>query len=790
MDTRAAAGLFLLPWAGGSLLALLGAGCGKAEYQPRAVAGAYFDFASELHCADRWSEVDMLRVSEYSARAHLAHGWSLPENSATSPYPGLWAESARPSLRFWIVEPGPRTVAFRALGGRLAEPRPPTPAHFTLNGAPAGEFSISESITAIELTLPVELQHAGLNELAFEIQGGIRPSVELEGNADARFLSGYFSDLTVNVLDPEQRRRCEQRAALVPGGSRVAADGATLEQASGSVIRYALALPPGAVFESELACASGSEDALFRVRLRDDEGTDELLVDEAVEGGDRPHLVHADLGRYAGRDVELEFSLEALEEPRAALAGRWLRPVLLAEAPAPVATAPDVALALGRARERLARAPVIVLLMDAFNPDFMSAYGGRAGLTPNLDRLALEGKRFEHAFTSASYTIAAVGSVLTSAPAWQHGAWNQSLRLLDSVETWGERFQRAGYRTGAIVCSGNGSASFGYQRGFEQFLEVFRGLPFGRPIAAAKEVLAGVEELLAADDGRPLMLWFHLLEPHEPYGAREPWGQPLDPNYEGSIRGDTETLVAIRERKLEPSARDLQHLQALYEEGVAYVDHLVGRIRERLEQQGLWQDAVVVLLSDHGEAFLAHHTDEYVGISHGLSTFSDMTHIPLVVRLPEGSGLDTTPTRALVANIDVFATVADLVGVPLPPIARGMSFAPTLFGAANGGRRRLVMHSYPRDQKNFLPELALIREPYKYVVDSGVREALYDLSRGLFESDDLLQQKPVLAAVLRQALRRTVDFDPLTGKQPADAVQSTQLDDEVQRQLEALGYGR
>jgi len=772
---------------------MLVAACAKAEYRPRAVANAAFDFVAEHPHADRWTEVGDLRITEPSARVHLARGWSFPEHSKASAYPGVWAASARPSLRFWIAEPGPRTISFRVLGGRSKEPRPPNHAEFALNGKPAGEFLIPADAVSIELTLPAELQRTGLNELAFEIQGGFRPSVASENNADTRFLTGYFSDLKVSLLDPGQARGFEQRAELVPGGSRVVLDGQALAQASGSVIRYALELPSGAVFESELVFApseSGPDAARFQVRLRDDQGMDELLVDETVADGDGPNLVRADLAAYGERVVELELALASAADPRIPVRGLWGRPVLLAEPAADGAVAPEAAAALKRAHEQLASAPVIVMLLDAFNPDYMSAYGGREGLTPNLDRLAREGKRFERAFTSAAYTIPAVASILTSAPTWQHGAWNDSTRLLGSVETWSERFVRAGYRTAAIVCSGHGSSTFGYERGFEQFLEVFRRPHDGRGFADVKEVLIGVDEVLAADDGSPLMFWLHLLEPHEPYGPREPWGTPLDPTYTGSIRGDAETITAIKMWRLEPSARDLQHLEALYQEGIAYADHLVGRIRERLEQHGVWKDAVVVMLSDHGEAFLAHRTNEYVGMGHSTSTFSDMTRIPLVVRLPEGCGLDPTPTQTLVGNIDVFSTVADLVGVPLPAGARGTSFAPVLFGAERAGRRRLVVHSCSLRGKRFLPELALVQAPYKYVSTAGSDEALYDLSQDLSESENLLQRKPVLAAMLRQELRREVGFGLASGELHPPAAEPTQLDEELLRQLEALGYGR
>jgi arylsulfatase A-like enzyme len=777
--------------AAGALLASSFGGCGEhgTRYEPR--ADAYLDLAAEHARADRWAEVAVLRITDYSSRAHLARGWSFPETTSKSPYPGVWARSPRPSLLFWITEPGERAISFQVLGGRGRSPRPPNRAKFALNGTPCGEFLIPADRTAVELALPAERQRPGLNELSFEIEGGIRPSVDLDNNEDSRFLTGFFSEPAVSLRDSGQRERAEQRARLVPDGSRVVLEGRAVMQASGSVIRHALEVPPGAAFESEIVVGmdgSGPDSARFLLRLRDDEGTDELLLDEVVARAKGGRRVHGDLGKYAGRRIELELSLESPQDPRAPVRGLWGRPVLLAEPPELAATAPPIDEALRRAREQLSSAPVIVMLLDAFNPDFMTAYGGRAGLTPNLDRLAREGVRFERAFSSAAYTIPAVASILTSRPTWEHGAWSDSTRLSSSVETWGERFLQAGYRTAAVVCTGNGSSAFGYERGFERFVEAFRGLPGGRPFALAGEVVARVDEVLAAGDGRPLMLWLHLLEPHEPYGAREPFGTPLDPDYTGSFRGDTKTIVDIRAWRLQPSVRDVQHLAAQYEEGVAYADHLVGRLRERLEERGLWQDAVVVLLSDHGEAFCAHRSDEYVGLGHNTSTFNDMTRIPLVVRLPEGIGLEPTTSQALVGNIDVFATLADLVGVPLPDGARGTSFAPVLFGAERGGRGHLVVHSSSYDSERFLPDMALMRGTYKYAYSTRWGEALYDLSRSVFEAENLAQAKPVLTAVMRQELRRELGFDFKTGPQRAPPSQPTDIDEETRNQIEALGY--
>ena len=206
------------------------------------------------------------------------------------------------------------------------------------------------------------------------------------------------------------------------------------------------------------------------------------------------------------------------------------------------------------------------------------------------------------------------------------------------MPTWPEQFTRAGYRTLGVVHSPNGSSLFGFERGFERFDEVFRDIEEGHQTALAEQVLPALDDMLAVDDDRPPFLWLHIVEPHEPYAPPAPFAGRYSKG--GSLTGDAETLWKIRDWKLAPTPAEVRELEAQYEENLAYVDDVFGRIRSRLEAAGIWDDAVIAVFSDHGEGFLNHEGKIFSGCGHGSNLWCGLRggDTWLACRVPGASG--------------------------------------------------------------------------------------------------------------------------------------------------------
>ena len=434
-------------------------------------------------------------------------------------------------------------------------------------------------------------------------------------------------------------------------------------------------------------------------------------------------------------------------------------------------------------RPELQGAPVIVILLDALNPSFLSCYGGRAGLTPNIDRLAAEGVRFTTAIAPAAYTISSIASLLTGAGVAVHRTWTwkpEGNHLPAGLPTLAERFAAAGYATAAIVHSPNGAAAFGFDRGFERFVDLWKSK---RPFPRAEDCWPALDELLAAGETRPPFLWLHILEPHEPYHPPDPWRGRLDPGYTGSFTGDPVQLWAIRNREVVPEARDLEHLRAEYEETLAYADHAVGGIRERLERAGLWDRALVALVSDHGEGFLEHQGKDHAGMGHGSTVYDEMVRVPLIVKLPRGAGPAGAVQAQLVASHDLLPALAELVGAVAPPGAPA---------AARAGRPFVISHSESHEKRRLVATWGLRDARWKLVETAGRPPELYDLEQDPGERHDLAAAQPERVEAMRTVLAASSGVDLGTGAGAQAAVPGGEAENpgELDEQLRALGYVR
>ena len=758
----------------------------------------HLDLAADLVHAEVLVERTEVHPSRIADRRHLTAGWSFPEHGDDSTVEKLrpiWNRDREAELAFHLAEVGPRTVRFRLNPFRAVSDEEPLGVTVSLNGQKLETHDLPPGGRWISISLPVVRQRVGLNRLLLTYDRLWRIRDHIEESEDIRMVSASCEAFLFEHGDPAQADRLAEGTFLLPEGVRPSprgADGAHgIEQRSGTLLRHHLRVPDGARLHASVGVdrvgEGGPAGASFRVTLTDEDGGATELASVTAELGGPWRTVAADLGAWAGRAVRLDLSLTAADGSPTPVVGTWASPSVVA--PEPAAQSPPSALT--RARERLDGAPVVLVLLDAFNPFFAPSYGGRPGIAPNLDRLQTEGAQFDLTYTPATYTISSVPSVLTSRYTWEHGAWNETTRLLDSVPTWPEAFREDGYRTVGLTCSINGSSLFGFDRGFEQFIDLYNELREGRETVIAEQVLEPLDGVLAGGDERPLFLWLHIVEPHEPYQPPAPYAGLYSGAVDSPITGDAATLWDIRLYRKQPTPLELAKLEAEYEDNITYVDAILGVIRERLEAAGIWDEAVVMVFSDHGEAFLDHGSPVLAGMGHGSTVYDDQARIPLWVRLPEGMKPTSTRLSALASNMDLLPTVADLVGVE-PPAGdlRGVSLAPVLFDTAARPRESAVSHTSNRMNPNrFLPTLAIRHGDWKYIHTSGGRDELYDLATDPGETEDLARQRPVIAGWLRQELRRKTGFRPDTGGLNLETGE-VELDEELLERMRALGYVR
>ena len=320
----------------------------------------------------------------------------------------------------------------------------------------------------------------------------------------------------------------------------------------------------------------------------------------------------------------------------------------------------------------LGRPPIVLIVFDALHAGHVGHLGYERDTTPNLDAIAAEGVSFSSAFAPAPYTLASIPSLLTGRRPDTHGVTSSGARLGDEETTLAEICARSGYRTLAAVGNFNGGERTGASQGFETFREMFRDPEFSgsssdaAPDAGLRLATADMfvdftsEELGRLDSAQPLFLYLHILEPHAPYVMpdeyRDLW---LDPDYDGPFAtGATQPFIDSLSGKLTVGERDTEAGRALYDGNLRWADHTLGLLRAQLEAAGLWDEALVIVTSDHGEAFWQHGR-----WGHNDHLFDEQLHVPLVVKLPAGRGLRGVVRDDLVSLLDVTPSICEWLDV-------------------------------------------------------------------------------------------------------------------------------
>lgn len=473
--------------------------------------------------------------------------------------------------------------------------------------------------------------------------------------------------------------------------------------------------------------------------------------------------VYASLGAAAGAATALALAVApsravALGGLGAGLAG-WLA-VLAASAalqrPAPPGLPP-----LPAAVER--RPDVVLVTLDTVRADHLSVYGYERDTTPGLEAFAREATLYTRALSASNLTLPSHASLLTGLYARQHGARDDprlgSGPLEPRFRTLAEMLGAAGYLGAAFVGNPYLSSRLGFAQGFQRYDErqpprFFPPLGAAFPARLLGEVLGRAapgparahrraEEVnravfawldAAAARPQPLFLFVNYMDPHWPY---EPPAAFRD-RYPGRLprAPDADAFRAVRRlaRPLSPAERE--HYVSQYDGEIAYVDSELRRLFRRLEAAGRWDGALVIVTSDHGEAFGEANHWEHNGI------LEPQVRVPLLVRLPGAGATNGAPgdggarrVAGRVSGVDVAPTLLALAGVDARDGMRGRDL---LAGDAEPDRPLLVEDVDRLDPSEI--QVALYREGWKLVrFGSGeaTRVELYDLAADALGVDDV-----------------------------------------------------
>jgi arylsulfatase len=444
---------------------------------------------------------------------------------------------------------------------------------------------------------------------------------------------------------------------------------------------------------------------------------------------------------------------------------------------------------------------VIIFLIDTLRADRIGAYGYKDRPTsPAMDGLAAEGVVFESAYAAAPWTLPSVASLFTSTFLCEHSTISRRTRLPSDLETLAEKLDRCGYDTYSLFANSFLGNKFGLSRAFEL------------PAASTRNGGEQLTTYLGPSPRKPLFLYVHNLEPHNPYhfapphtpGFRdvgpevrrrikdnyEAWKKNAELDFREKRAPGTTDITPQLDAHIASFNNDREDYRELYDASVRYADGRLASAIGYLKSNGLWDDTLFILCSDHGEEF-----GEHGGWLHDQALYEEQIRIPLIVKFPRGQHagkrvaepvtlLDVVPT--VLEVIDRTAVGEGVRGVSLAGAARGERMRPADEPVVVGLRRNVTNYYKPWREARGDTNVALRKGRWKAIwnVDPDTLE-LFDLEKDPGEKQNVASQEQPLAESLREFARKWWNQCIATARRAPDP---GALDAETSDNLRDIGY--
>lgn len=434
--------------------------------------------------------------------------------------------------------------------------------------------------------------------------------------------------------------------------------------------------------------------------------------------------------------------------------------------------------------------PVILISIDTLRADHLGCYGYERDTSPAIDALARDSIRFSRAFSQSSWTLPSHVSLMTSQYPSTHRVTDDRFALPEEATTLADALQGAGYHTAGFVTWIYVSEVYGFAQGFDEFRTLIDRPQLepasGRGAFPAQEAVSTVKSWLTQNQADPFFLFVHLFDPHMDYDPPAPYDTLFDPEYEGFATGQYRWMqpyiAGLNEFPLDIRPRDREHVEALYDGEIRYVDRQIEGLLTAIDEAVGLDRCLVILTSDHGEEFGEHGSME----GHGWTLYDEIVHVPLLVRLPARDRAGTTVDLP-VELIDVAPTILAQLGLKAPDPFQGHS----LLVEADGGPKVAYCETdrfnvIKRVVRGASHKLIHTRNTGRNAAGVPIQDGyeLYDLEKDPGETQNLYDPQSPIAIALTDLLARHAAAT--TGAQPPPP--SAQLSPADIELLRSLGY--
>jgi arylsulfatase A-like enzyme len=411
---------------------------------------------------------------------------------------------------------------------------------------------------------------------------------------------------------------------------------------------------------------------------------------------------------------------------------------------------------------------LVLIVIDTLRADRLHSYGYARETSPAMDYLANTGIRFDRVVSQSSWTKASMASLWTGTWPVRNGVLRWSHSIPDEALLPPEILQQAGFYTTGVWRNGWVAPNFGFNQGFNTYVkpqplagpERFqKRTPSASPLIGTDEDLTmAAIEFLNAYGHKRFFLYLHLMDVHQ-YAYDE------------------------------ASAKFGTSYSDVYDNAIHWVDRNVGALLNELQKRDLMRETVIAITSDHGEGFMEHGLE-----GHAKTLYREVAEVPFIVALP----FELSPgivVPEVVANVDVWPTLLDLLGLPELPAADGHSLVPLIQAAAKGEKSGFDRPAYAQIDRTWGrpsgdPDSLLsvtkgtIRAFQPLSEDKQGDLEFYDHSADPWEAKNLAKKGGELPPEIAQAIRDYETMPPVAWGSPKEV----ELDEMELHQLRALGY--
>ena len=401
---------------------------------------------------------------------------------------------------------------------------------------------------------------------------------------------------------------------------------------------------------------------------------------------------------------------------------------------------------------------IILISIDTVRADRLGCYGydeyGKS-TTPMMDQLAEKGVRFEHAYSTAPWTLPSHGSMMTGLYPSKHKAIDENLSLDEEIPMLAERLKKAGYETGGFVSHYYLSKDYGFDRGFDKYV-----MKLDAPAWEISDIAA---RWIKDNRKKNFFAFIHYFDPHTPYRPPLDFAKKYYPQDLGVINGDTKDVLSVIHSK-SPEEREklLRGLSALYDGEIDYVDSAIGQLYKKLQFYKLDQDTLIIVTSDHGEEFFEHGLME-----HGFTLYEEQLHVPLIFHAPSKIAQGKTVATP-VSLVDLASTIMDYAKLVPPRDVDGLSLLPFIKTESQGIPSSLENRQLQAQTTRQGPDrMCVIADQHKYIYSPEFElsfrkfgKELFDLAKDPAEKNNLAPVDPEMVQKYQDILNDSGMYAP------------------------------